>query len=108
MEEDAGADRSTRATWTTVLLAGTAFVFGALQGGAAAASPNNCGELPGIATLGAMVVAIGIAVVIALAGSIVAVVGKSGTLFGAAVVIALAVVLGTVIGSGLAQPYPCP
>ena len=92
---------------TTIALAGAAFGIAALAESGATASPDNCGELPGIAMTMTMLLGLGIALVIAVLGGVGAAIARNGAVLGVAVAIACGIVLGIFVGMGVTPRNPC-
>ena len=90
-----------------IALVGAAFGIAAVAESAATASPDNCGELPGIARTGTMVIGVGIAIVIVVLGAIGAAIAKRGSVLGLAGAVGAGIVAGLFVGSAVTPRNPC-
>jgi hypothetical protein len=107
MDPSTSTRRASR-TWSVVLaMAGVAFVIAAVRASSAAASANNCGELPGIVIKVTLLLGLVVAGGIVLGGGIFAAVSRSFVVLKAAGVVGAAVVAGLVAGAALTPPNPC-
>lgn len=104
--ESGGRERTSRRVVVGLLVA-IAFVMGFAIESNAAASPYNCGELPGISRIGTMVLGFAGAIVVVALGGIVSWLAKSWAVVRYAAVLAFMFAAGLVAGSEFTPGPAC-
>ena len=95
------------ALWPTVAVGGVLAALAALLGFNAGASPDNCGELPGITRAATIALASIVAAGIFVVGLVVAAMSRRAVWLGRAAILALAIASGVQLGASFAGDPRC-
>ena len=95
------------ALWPTLAIGGVLAALAGLLGFDAGASPDNCGELPGITRTATIALASVVAAGIFVVGLIVAATSRRAVWLGRAAILALAIATGVQLGASLAGDPRC-